>query len=131
VYRSARAASKRLGRDGARTSISSSDAAHAHIGPTHRALTAEIEPEAIAAPSRRKWVGYALALIVAGLLVYAVVVAAGGISDALEQLRHATRIWLIPALVLEFLSYSFAGWLLRLLRGEHGSGGRRRCGSRS
>jgi uncharacterized protein (TIRG00374 family) len=75
--------------------------------------------EPTAASIRTKWVGYALALVVAGLLVYAVIVAAGGIGDALEQLRHATRIWLIPGLVLEVCSYSFAGWLLRLLRGTH------------
>jgi uncharacterized protein (TIRG00374 family) len=62
---------------------------------------------------------YIAALVVAGLLVYAVVVASGGLRDALHQLRHASQIWLIPALVLEFSSYALAGWLLRMLRGDN------------
>lgn len=68
--------------------------------------------------SRRRWFGYLSALVVAGLLVYAVVVASGGVQDALHQLRHASRLWLVPALALEIVSYAFAGWLLLLLRGD-------------
>jgi uncharacterized protein (TIRG00374 family) len=69
--------------------------------------------------SSRRWLGYLAALIVAGLLVYAVIVASGGMRDAIHELRHASRIWLLPALVLELTSYAIAGWLLRLLRGTH------------
>ena len=68
-----------------------------------------------------KWLGYLAALVVGGLLVYAVVVASGGIHDAARQLRHASRAWLVPAIVLELSSYALAGWLLRLLRGDHRS----------
>lgn len=71
--------------------------------------------------SGRRWLGYAAALIVAGLLVYAVVVASGGMRDALHELRHASRVWLVPALALELASYAIAGWLLFLLRGENDS----------
>jgi uncharacterized protein (TIRG00374 family) len=69
--------------------------------------------------SRRRWFGYLAALVVAGLLVYAVVIASGGIRDAVHQLRHASRIWLAPALALEVTCYAFAGWLLLMLRGEN------------
>ena len=82
-------------------------------------MTAEVGPDGVTAPSTAKWVGYLAALVVAGLLVYAVVVASGGIRDALHQLRHATRVWLVPALFLEVCAYAFAGWLLRMLRGDH------------
>jgi uncharacterized protein (TIRG00374 family) len=64
---------------------------------------------------------YIAALVVAGLLVYAVVVASGGMRDAAHQLRHASQIWLVPALVLEFSSYALAGWLLRMLRDDNDS----------
>jgi Mg2+-importing ATPase len=57
--------------------------------------------------------------VVAGLLVYAVVVASGGIGDAIHELRHASRYWLLPALALEMVSYAIAGWLLILLRGDN------------
>ena len=66
-----------------------------------------------------KWLGYVAALTVAGLLVYAVVVASGGIRDALHQLRHASQAWLAPALALEIVSYTLSGWLLYLLRGSN------------
>ena len=56
--------------------------------------------------------------LVAGLLVYAVVVASGGMRDAIRELRHATGSWLLLALVLEMVSYAIAGWLLNLLRGD-------------
>ena len=69
----------------------------------------------------RTWLRYALTLVVAGLLVYAVVVASGGLRDALRQLRHASPIWLLPALALETTAYAAAGWLLWLLRGENDS----------
>jgi uncharacterized protein (TIRG00374 family) len=68
-------------------------------------------------PTSRQWVRYLLALLVAGLLVYAVVVASGGLRDAIHELRHASPIWLAPAVALEIVSYSAAGWLLWLLRG--------------
>lgn len=68
-----------------------------------------------------KWVRYLAALAVAGLLIYAVVVASGGLRDAADQLRHASQVWLVPALVLEISSYALAGWLLRMLRGENNS----------
>jgi Mg2+-importing ATPase len=75
------------------------------------------------APGRTsgKWLGYVAALVVGGLLVYAVVVASGGLRDAARQLRHASRLWLAPALVLELTSYALSGWLLRLLRGDNTS----------
>jgi len=53
--------------------------------------------------------------------VYAVVVASGGMRDAARQLRHASRIWLVPAFVVEMSSYALSGWLLRLLRGDQDS----------
>jgi len=71
--------------------------------------------------SGRRWFGYLAALIVAGLLVYAVVVASGGMRDAIHELRHASRIWLVPALAVEIASYAIAGWLLILLRGKNDS----------
>ena len=71
-------------------------------------------------PSRR-WSGYLAALLVAGLLVYAVVVASGGMSDAVHQLRHASRIWLVPAVLLEAVGYAIAGSLLLQLRGDDAS----------
>jgi uncharacterized protein (TIRG00374 family) len=61
-------------------------------------------------------------LVVAGLLVYAVVVASGGMRDALHQLRHASRVWLLPALALETVSYAMAGWLMMLLRSDNSLG---------
>ena len=81
--------------------------------------SAEVGVEDAPVPtSRRRLLGYLATLIVAGLLVYAVVVASGGIRDALHQLRHASQVWLAPALGLEITSYAFAGWLLLLLKGE-------------
>jgi uncharacterized protein (TIRG00374 family) len=68
--------------------------------------------------SGRRRLGYAAALVVAGLLVYAVVVASGGMRDAVHELRHASRSWLVLVLVLEMASYAIAGWLLTLLRGD-------------
>ena len=53
--------------------------------------------------------------------MYAVVVASGGMRDAVNQLRHASRVWLLPALGLEIASYAIAGWLLLLVRGENDS----------
>ena len=72
-------------------------------------------------PTSHARLRYLLALVVAGLLVYAVVVASGGIRDSVRQLRHASPVWLIPALVLEIASYGAAGWLLWLLRGDNDS----------
>jgi uncharacterized protein (TIRG00374 family) len=69
--------------------------------------------------TRRRWGGYLAALLVAGLLVYAVVVASGGMRDALHELRHASRYWLLPALAVEMASYAIVGWLLILLRGDN------------
>jgi uncharacterized protein (TIRG00374 family) len=69
--------------------------------------------------SGRRRLGYVAALVVAGLLVYAVVVASGGVRDAINELRHASRLWLLPALALEVLSYAIAGWLLIMLRGDN------------
>ena len=74
---------------------------------------------AIPVPGSRTWLRYLLALVVAGLLVYAVVVASGGMRDAIHQLRHVSPVWLVPALVLEASSYATAGWLLWLLRGDN------------
>jgi len=71
--------------------------------------------------SGRRWIGYVLALVVAGLLVYAVVVASGGMRDAIRELRHASRSWLVLVLALEIASYAIAGWLLTLLRGDDNS----------
>ena len=65
--------------------------------------------------------GYLTGLVVAGLLVYAVVVASGGMRDAVHQLRHASLDWLPLALALEACSYAVAGILLRIFRGEHDS----------
>jgi Mg2+-importing ATPase len=82
---------------------------------------AEVGSDGVPKPTSAKWLGYLAALVVAGLLVYAVVVASGGMRDAAHQLRHASRVWLVPALALEIASYAIAGWLLRLLRGNHDS----------
>jgi hypothetical protein len=41
--------------------------------------------------------------------------------DAIHELRHASRLWLVVALALEIASYAIAGWLLILLRGENDS----------
>jgi uncharacterized protein (TIRG00374 family) len=56
-------------------------------------------------------------LVVAALLIYAVVAAAGGVSDAIQQLQQTDVIWLLPALGAEALSYAFFGLQLRRLRG--------------
>ena len=77
--------------------------------------------DGVSAPTSRRWLGYLAALVVAGLLVYAVVVASGGMRDAIRQLRHASRIWLLPALGLELVGYAIAGWLLLLLRQDNDS----------
>ena len=69
--------------------------------------------------SPRSRLRYVLALVVAGLLVYAVVVASGGLRDAIHQLRNASLGWIAPALVLECVAYAAAGWLLYLLRGDN------------
>ena len=84
-------------------------------------MTGEAAVLSDGAPARtsRKWLAYLSALVVAGLLVYAVVVASGGMRDALHQLRHASRIWLLPAVALEMASYAIAGWLLLLLRADN------------
>ena len=84
-------------------------------------MTGEAALRSDAAPARtsRKRLAYLSALVVAGLLVYAVVVASGGMRDALHQLRHASRIWLLPAVALEIASYAIAGWLLLLLRADN------------
>jgi uncharacterized protein (TIRG00374 family) len=66
-----------------------------------------------------KLFGYFAALVVAGLLVYAVVVASGGLHDAAHQLRHASRPWLLPALALEMGTYALTGVMLRMLRGDN------------
>jgi uncharacterized membrane protein YbhN (UPF0104 family) len=80
-----------------------------------------IEPGSDGTPltSPRSRIRYVLALVVAGLLVYAVVVASGGLRDAVHQLRHASLIWIVPAIALESLAYAAAGWLLFLLRGDN------------
>jgi uncharacterized protein (TIRG00374 family) len=85
-------------------------------------LTAEVGSDGVPAPTSGRWLGYGLALVVAGLLVYAVVLASGGLRDAAQQLRHATQVWLVPALVLEMCSYALAGSLLRMLRGDNALG---------
>jgi P-type Mg2+ transporter len=66
-----------------------------------------------------RWIGYLAALVVSGLLVYAVVVASGGISSAAHQLRHASQGWLLPALLLEASMYALTGLMLRTLRGDN------------
>jgi putative heme transporter len=70
-------------------------------------------------PTSRGRLRYVLALAVAGLLVYAAVVASGGIRDAVHQLRHVSAGWLAPALALEVSAYAAAGWLLLLLREDN------------
>lgn len=65
------------------------------------------------------WIRYAIGLVVAGLLVYAVVVASGGIEQAIDQLGAASLGWLPLALVLEMCSYALIGVMLRMLRGAH------------
>jgi hypothetical protein len=82
-------------------------------GPT------EPGPDGVPVPTSRSRLRYVFALVIAGLLVYAVVVASGGLRDALHELRHASPGWLAPALVLEISAYAAAGWLLRLLRGDN------------
>lgn len=69
----------------------------------------------------KKRFGYLAGLVVAGLLVYAVVVASGGLRDAIHQLRHASLGWLAPALALEICSYALTGLMLRILQGDDGS----------
>jgi len=66
-------------------------------------------------------VGYVIGLVIAGLLVYAVVVASGGLRDAAQELRRASLGWLPPALVLEVCSYALAGLMLYMLQGDSGS----------
>jgi uncharacterized membrane protein YbhN (UPF0104 family) len=58
--------------------------------------------------------------VIAGLLVYAVVVASGGLTDAAHQLRRASWGWLAPALVLEMGSYALIGLMLYMLQGDNG-----------
>jgi uncharacterized protein (TIRG00374 family) len=76
-------------------------------------------PDGIPRPTSRSRLRYVFALVVAGLLVYAVVVASGGMRDAIHELRDASPGWLAPALALEVAAYAAAGWLLRLLRGDN------------
>jgi len=71
--------------------------------------------------SSRTWVRYAFGLVVAGLLVYAIVVASGGLEQALDQVSAASLAWLPPALLLETCCYALIGVMLRMLRGEHRS----------
>jgi len=65
------------------------------------------------------WIRYAIGLVVAGLLVYAVVVASGGLEQAIDELGHASLGWLPVALVLEMCCYALIGVMLRMLRGAH------------
>lgn len=81
--------------------------------------TTDGEPGGRMALTSGRWLGYVAALLVAGLLVYAVIVASGGMRDAVHQLRHASRGWLVPALALEGSSYALTGWILRALRGNN------------
>jgi uncharacterized protein (TIRG00374 family) len=76
-------------------------------------------PDGLPAPTSRSRLRYLFALVVAGLLVYAVVVASGGMRDAIHELRDASPGWLAPALALEVVAYAAAGWLLLLLRGDN------------
>jgi uncharacterized membrane protein YbhN (UPF0104 family) len=71
------------------------------------------------AGTSKKWAGYLIGLVIAGLLVYAVVVASGGLRDAAHELRHATLGWLAPALVLEMCSYCLTGLMLYMLQADH------------
>ncbi len=81
----------------------------------------DARPDPTPAPTSRQWVRYLLALLVGGLLVYAAVVASGGLRDAIHQLRHVSLVWLVPALALEISCYVAAGWLLWLLRADNDS----------
>lgn len=65
------------------------------------------------------WIRYAFGLVVAGLLVYAVVVASGGMEQAIDQVGHASLGLLPLALVLESCSFALIGVMLRMLRGPH------------
>jgi uncharacterized protein (TIRG00374 family) len=68
-----------------------------------------------------KRLGYLIGLVIAGLLVYAILVASGGLRDAADQLRRASLAWLAPALVLEMSCYALCGLILRMLRGDNHS----------
>ncbi len=68
---------------------------------------------------RSAWIRYAIGLVVAGLLVYAVVVASGGLEQAVDELGHASLGWLPVGLLLEMCCYALIGVMLRMLRGEH------------
>jgi len=68
----------------------------------------------------KKWAGYLVGLVIAGLLVYAVVVASGGLADAAHELRHASLGLLAPALFLEMCSYALAGLMLYMLQADNG-----------
>jgi uncharacterized protein (TIRG00374 family) len=72
------------------------------------------------ARTSKRWVGYLIGLVIAGLLVYAVVVASGGLRDAAHELRHASLGWLAPALVLEMCSYALTGLMLYMLHADNG-----------
>jgi uncharacterized membrane protein YbhN (UPF0104 family) len=65
------------------------------------------------------WIRYGIGLVVAGLLVYAVVAASGGLEQAIDELGKASLGWLPLALVLEMASYVLIGLMLRMLRGAH------------
>lgn len=76
-------------------------------------------PGAARRMSAGPWVRYALGIVIAGLLVYAIVVASGGLEQATDQLGSATLAWLPLALVMEMCTYTLIGVMLRMLRGTH------------
>jgi Mg2+-importing ATPase len=63
---------------------------------------------------RTALVRFAVSAVVALLLVDAVITAAGGLSDALGQLRHSDPVWFPEAVLLEVAFYCLFG--LQLLR---------------
>lgn len=76
-------------------------------------------PDAHAAHPLRGWLRYGIGVVIAGLLVYAVIVASGGLEQAVDQLGDASLGWLVPGLLLEAACYALIGLMLRMLRGEY------------
>jgi len=71
------------------------------------------------ARSSGAWLRYAIGVALAGLIVYAVIVASGGLEQAVDQLGAASLGWLPLALLLEACCYALIGVMLRMLRGQY------------
>ena len=88
-----------------------------HVGEVGE-VDGEVEDVGDVSPPRRAWWRRLIPLVLGLLLVYVVVSATGGITDALTRLGGAEAWWVVPALAAEGFRHVLLGVQLHRLRGD-------------